>query len=90
MFFPWYYSVMPRKPRDPAPEEMFGEGWCACGPALTALPVQSLETHSPGCLAWDYAMLTGKVTPAERSRLLDAHAHAIDALAGKKDKVRDE
>jgi hypothetical protein len=40
---------------------------CFCGPHATALPDEPLAPHHLGCLIWDWAMLTGKITPKKRA-----------------------
>jgi hypothetical protein len=56
---------------DKTPHELFGlspdSQLCFCGPEATALPDEPLAKHQLGCLAWDYAMAQGKITPKKRA-----------------------
>lgn len=50
---------------------------CFCGEHVHGvpgvLPVEPLTEHSYGCVIWDWAMLTGRITPSERMRQLDEY-----------------
>lgn len=68
---------------EPSPE------WCFCGDGGRPAPHDAPEAHSPGCLFWDYAMLDGKLAPAERVKLLDAYGIILAGLTEKRENEPD-
>lgn len=55
---------------------------CFCGEAHTALPVEPLNDHNPGCLVWDWALANKKITPKGRMLQLDHHGKTIGDPGG--------
>jgi hypothetical protein len=50
---------------------------CVCGEKQTAIPVTPLFSHSYGCLVWDWALATRKITASKRHAQLDQYAKKL-------------
>lgn len=63
------------------PSDLFGKGiqLCYCGDKATSLPAEPLDKHSFGCLIWDWALATGKITAAERTAQVEEWSRKLEA-----------
>jgi hypothetical protein len=50
---------------------------CFCGENSTALPAEPLDPHNLGCLIWDWALATRKITAKTRTEQLTRHAEQL-------------
>jgi hypothetical protein len=47
---------------------------CYCGEKMTPAPTTPLANHSYGCVVWDWAVATRKITARTRASQLDQYA----------------
>jgi hypothetical protein len=53
---------------------------CYCGEKMTAIPATPLANHSYGCIVWDWALATRKITARQRITQLDQYAKNLGDL----------
>jgi hypothetical protein len=81
---PWYTSSMTDYEKIGPVHELVKSTLqlCFCGEGHTALPVEPLNVHNPGCLVWDWALTQKKITAKGRMLQLDHHAKTIGDPGG--------
>jgi hypothetical protein len=47
---------------------------CYCGEKHTTIPTVPLANHNYGCIVWDWALATRKITARQRTLQLDQYA----------------